>query len=204
MKVVKTLFVAAAVVLMYACGPAQKDSEDKTEAEITDVEEGVENENETMDSETDYAEAMAQISSASGSEVSGEATFTDLGDGTVTFKLTIENATPGPHAVHLHQNGDCSAADATSAGGHWNPAEVEHGKRAVDMKFHSGDIDNLEVGEDGKGVLEMTIEGWSVGGADSTNVINKAVIIHAGADDFESQPSGAAGARVACGVIQAK
>ncbi|MEP2772259.1 MAG: superoxide dismutase family protein [Fulvivirga sp.] len=200
MKMFRTMMLAGVVAMMYACGSAEK----KTEAEITEPEEEVVNEVEDATDEEALVEAEAQLSSASGSEVSGVATFTDLGDGTVTFKISIENATPGSHAIHLHQNGDCSATDATSAGGHWNPAEVDHGKRAVDMQFHAGDIDNVEVGEDGKGVMEMTIEGWSIGGADSTDIINRAVIIHAGADDFESQPSGAAGARVACGVIQMK
>lgn len=146
--------------------------------------------------------AVAEISSASGSSLTGEATFTDLGEGEVTFKITVEGATPGEHAVHLHEKGDCSATDATSAGGHWNPTEAPHGKRPVDMKFHAGDIANIEVGEDGKGELTMTVTGWSVGGSDSTNVIDRAVVIHAQADDFESQPSGAAGKRVGCGVIK--
>lgn len=200
MKMFRTMMLAGAVAMMYACGSAEK----KTEAEVTEPDEEVVNEVQDETAEGAIVEAEALLSSASGSEVSGTATFTDLGDGTVTFKIAIENATPGAHAIHLHQNGDCSADDATSAGGHWNPAAMDHGKRAVDMQFHAGDIDNVEVGEDGKGVMEMTIEGWSIGGPDSTNIINKAVIIHAGADDFESQPSGAAGARVACGVIQMK
>ncbi|MTI21176.1 superoxide dismutase family protein [Fulvivirga sp. RKSG066] len=199
MKVLKSLLLAGAVTFMYACNPAEK-KEAESDSSESDSEEVV-NEVETSTTE-DYVTAMAELSSASGSEVSGKATFTDLGDGTVTFKITLENATPGSHAIHLHQNGDCSADDATSAGGHWNPADVEHGKRAVDMKYHAGDIDNVEVGEDGKGMLEMTIEGWSIGGDESSDILNKAVIIHAGADDFESQPSGAAGARVACGVIK--
>jgi len=197
----KTGIFALAILFIYACGPAEK-KDDTTEAEITEPEDTVSNETESGMTEGDYATAMATISSASGSNLTGEATFTDLGDGTVTMKITLNNATPGPHALHLHQNGDCSADDATSAGGHWNPADVEHGKRAVDMAFHAGDIDNVEVGEDSTGVMEMTVEGWTIGGPDSTNILNKAVIVHAGADDFESQPSGAAGARVGCGVIK--
>lgn len=200
MKSLKPLVFAGVVMLLYACGPADK-KEETSEAQITDPEDTVQNEVKTTD-ETEFVEAMADIKSASGSKVTGKATFTDLGDGTVTFKLTVDNLSPGAHAVHLHEKGDCSAADATSAGGHWNPTNTKHGKRAVDMEYHKGDIDNMEVGEDGKGVLEMTIEGWSIGGPDSTNILNKAVIIHAGADDFTSQPSGAAGARVACGVIK--
>jgi Cu-Zn family superoxide dismutase len=115
--------------------------------------------------------------------------------------LALENLTAGEHAVHLHENGDCSADDATSAGGHWNPAGNDHGKRGED-EYHAGDIDNLTVGEDGIGNLEIVVEGWSIGDGQDSDILNKAIIIHADADDFTSQPSGAAGSRVACGVIQ--
>lgn len=145
--------------------------------------------------------AKATMEPASGSSVSGEATFTEE-NGAVRFELTVENLTPGVHAVHLHEKGDCSAEDATSAGGHWNPTMKPHGKRGDGSSFHKGDIDNISVGDDGKGSLRLTVEGWSVGGPDSTNVIGKSVIIHAERDDFTSQPSGNAGARVSCGVIK--
>lgn len=147
--------------------------------------------------------AVAEISAASGSNVTGTATFTQNGDGPVTMTIRVENLTPGEHAIHLHENGDCSAPDATSAGGHWNPTDDPHGKRG-ENGFHSGDIDNLVAGEDGVATLEMEFDDWSIGGSDDTSILNKAVIIHADADDFESQPAGAAGGRVACGVIQAE
>ncbi len=146
--------------------------------------------------------AVAEISSASGSNVTGTATFTQDGDGPVKMTIRVENLTPGEHAIHLHETGDCSAPDATSAGAHWNPTDDPHGKRG-ENGFHAGDIDNLVAGEDGVATLEMEFDDWSIGGSDDTNILNKAVIIHADADDFESQPSGAAGGRVGCGVIQA-
>lgn len=145
--------------------------------------------------------AKAVIQSASGSTLTGEAVFEET-DGGVKMTLSVKGATPGSHALHLHESGDCSAADATSAGGHWNPMHEDHGNRQSSGEFHSGDIANLEVGEDGTGVLEVTAKDWTVGGADSTNVIGRAVIIHASQDDFVSQPSGNAGARVACGVVE--
>lgn len=200
MKTMKKLNFYMLIVIaaaLAACGGGKQEGQE--EAEEAEGPAAVVTEEEL--SEKVLHTARAEMSPASGSNVTGEATFTDLGDGDVTFKLTVENATAGSHAVHLHEKGDCSAPDASSAGGHWNPAGVEHGKRPVDQQYHAGDIDNLEVGEDGKGELTMTITGWSIGGPDSTNILNKAVIIHAQADDFESQPSGAAGKRVACGVI---
>lgn len=145
--------------------------------------------------------ARAAIQSASGSTLTGEAIFEESNGG-VKMTLTVKGATPGTHAVHLHESGDCSAQDATSAGGHWNPKHEAHGNRAGGGAFHSGDIANLEVGEDGTGTLEVTAADWTIGGAEQTNVIGKAVIIHASQDDFVSQPAGNAGARVGCGVVE--
>ncbi len=147
--------------------------------------------------------AVANISSASGSGLTGTATFTEEG-GKVKLVLTVDKASPGPHAVHLHQNGDCSAPDATSAGPHWNPTKQPHGKRG-EGSHHKGDMPNMEVGQDGKGRLELTVDGWTIGGSDTTtNVVNRAIIVHAKADDYKSQPAGNAGDRVGCGVVTMK
>lgn len=144
--------------------------------------------------------AMAEIQSASGSTLTGEAVFEETAGG-VTMTLTVQGATPGTHAVHLHESGDCSAPDGTSAGPHWNPMNEAHGNRSGGGEFHAGDIANLEVGDDGTGTLEVTADDWTIGTDDASDVIGKAVIIHASPDDFVSQPSGNAGARVGCGVV---
>ncbi|UII25020.1 superoxide dismutase family protein [Fulvivirga maritima] len=199
MKITKYAFaILLGSAVFVSCGPS-KSGEEANDDDSTDV---AEESTSTSAPEKVMMQAKAVINPASDSKLNGEATFTDLGEGLVTFKLTVNHAVPGEHAVHLHEKGDCSAADAKSAGGHWNPTDVKHGNRPVDMQFHAGDIDNMEVGEDSTGVLTMTITGWTIGGADSTNIVGKALIIHGGADDFESQPSGAAGKRVACGVIE--
>ncbi|MEQ8423964.1 MAG: superoxide dismutase family protein, partial [Cyclobacteriaceae bacterium] len=142
----------------------------------------------------------ATLNSASGSTVTGAAHFTQVGDNTVRMALEVQNLTPGEHALHLHENGDCSAPDATSAGGHWNPTGVDHGKRG-EGEFHAGDVINLTAGEDGSVSWEKDIMGWTIGGSDSTNILNRGIIIHEKVDDFVTQPTGAAGGRVACGVI---
>jgi Cu-Zn family superoxide dismutase len=144
--------------------------------------------------------ATAQIQSASGSTLTGEATFEETSDG-VKMTLKVRGAKPGTHAVHLHENGDCSAPDATSAGPHWNPMSHAHGQRSEGGEFHAGDIDNLIVGEDGTGTLEMVAKDWTIGTGTASDIIGKAVIIHADPDDFVSQPAGNAGAREGCGVI---
>jgi Cu-Zn family superoxide dismutase len=144
--------------------------------------------------------AEATISSASGSGLTGRAVFTETG-GAVRVVITVENATPGTHAVHLHQNGDCSKPDATSAGAHWSPDNKPHGKRG-EGQHHAGDMPNMEVGQDGKGKLELTVNEWKIGGSDEkANIINKAIIVHAKADDYKTQPSGNAGDRIGCGVV---
>jgi Cu-Zn family superoxide dismutase len=158
-------------------------------------------EQDAQEAQPEKLSAKATLDAASGSKVKGEVSFSEE-NGSVRFELTAENLTPGEHAVHLHEKGDCSATDASSAGGHWNPTMKPHGKRGSGNSFHKGDIGNMTVGQDGKGTMSLSIEGWSIGGADSTNVVGKSVIIHEKADDFTTQPSGNAGGRISCGVIK--
>lgn len=145
------------------------------------------------------AKAAAKLESRSGSSVSGKAVF-HAKDGKVTMEIEVEGLTPGEHAVHLHEKGDCSAPDATSAGGHWNPTAEAHGKWGT-APYHHGDIGNLVAGADGKAKLEFSTDLWSIGGDPAHDVVGHAVIVHAGVDDFKTQPTGNAGGRVACGVI---
>ena len=144
--------------------------------------------------------AYAVLDGKSGSEMYGKAIFINEPDG-VALLITIENAAPGSHAVHLHETGDCSADDGTSAGGHWNPAGHQHGKWGEDG-HHLGDIGNLEIGADGTGTLEFKTDRWQMGGGVENDIMGKAMIIHADPDDFETQPTGAAGGRIGCGVVE--
>lgn len=196
-KINYVLFICAAS-MMVACGPS-KTGDDVELSDSPQITPGLPSESLQ---ETESNAAMASISPASGSEVSGSATFTQLEDGRVHMILEVENLSPGEHALHLHVEGDCSAPDATSAGDHWNPTDDDHGKRG-DNGYHQGDISNISVGDDGIGRVDMEIEGWTIGDGSDSDILDKAVIIHADPDDFVSQPSGAAGARIACGVIEA-
>lgn len=154
------------------------------------------------DAESLQQEAIAEISSttASGSSVTGEAIFTQDGDD-IMLTVDIRNASPGLHAVHIHATGDCSAPDGTSAGGHWNPTNEQHGRWGGDS-FHLGDLGNIPVGSDGTGYIERTTDLWDIGTGSDLDIVGKAIIVHAGEDDFISQPSGAAGRRIGCGVIE--
>ena len=144
-------------------------------------------------------QANAMIGSSNDSGVTGMAVFTQNGD-QITLTAEIQGASPGLHAIHIHAYGDCSAPDGTSAGGHWNPTGVAHGKWG-EGEFHLGDIGNITVGEDGTGRITLTTDLWEIGTGSDVDVVGKGIIVHAGADDFISQPSGAAGARIGCGVI---
>lgn len=146
-------------------------------------------------------EVMVAMGSKSGSNVTGTIVLTQ-GEKEVTMVASFTGFTPGEHAIHIHENGDCSSDDGKSAGGHWNPTTEDHGKWG-DHDHHMGDIGNLVANEEGGATLTFSTDKWCIGCDDETkNVLGKAFIVHASADDFESQPSGAAGAREACGVIQ--
>lgn len=143
--------------------------------------------------------ASAQLEARSGSGLTGVAAVTE-DSGKVTLRVSVSGAAPGRHGVHLHETPDCSAPDASSAGGHWNPAAQTHGGFDA-PPTHLGDLGNLDVAADGTGVLERSSERWSVGTGQPNDVIGRAVIIHSGVDDLQSQPAGNAGGRVGCGVI---
>ena len=144
-------------------------------------------------------QAIATIGPASGSSVTGMATFTQNGD-QITVTIEIQNTTPGLHAVHIHESGDCSSPDGKSAGGHWNPTDVAHGKWG-EGEFHLGDLGNITVAEDGTGSFELTTDLWEIGTGSDIDVVGRGIVVHADADDFTSQPSGNAGARIGCGAI---
>ncbi|MEX2401540.1 MAG: superoxide dismutase family protein [Rhodothermales bacterium] len=141
--------------------------------------------------------AVAQLEPTEGNDVTGTVTFTAL-NGSVQIEGSVMNLSPGEHGFHVHEVGDCSAPDASSAGGHFNPEGVDHGARTDDVR-HVGDLGNIEAGPDGTAEFFFEDDRLALSGEHS--IIGRAVVVHGGADDLTSQPSGAAGARVACGVI---
>ena len=143
------------------------------------------------------------LNAKSNSNVSGNAVFKEE-NGTVTMTAIIDGLEPGNHAIHIHEKADCSSDDGKSAGGHWNPTAQPHGKWGDEAGYHKGDIGNLTADDNGNGTITFSTSEWCMGCEDKNkNIIGKAIIIHAGADDLTSQPSGAAGARVSCaGIIE--
>lgn len=197
MKKIHLIIGASLLMLSTAC-------EKKTEPVVEPTEDTVVVEEETT-TETDPMEADKVLeltfSPASDSNLSGTAVFTQNGD-EVTLQVDLEGLTPGDHAIHVHEKGDCSAPDAKSAGGHWNPAGTEHGKFDVEA-FHMGDIGNLTANEEGKASLTFSTDKWCLDCEDEMqNLMGRALIVHESADDFTSQPTGNAGGRIGCLVIE--
>ena len=104
------------------------------------------------------------------------------------------------HGFHVHAVGNCASADFLSAGDHFNPTHKPHG--AQDKPHHAGDMPSLLADPAGKIDARFTLEGVTLGGADG--FVGHAVVLHASADNYDAQPSGNAGARIACGVIAAQ
>lgn len=144
-----------------------------------------------------YTKAIATMHPTAGNEVSGMVTFEKTLDGIKVSGL-IQGLSEGEHGFHIHTYGDCSADDATSAGGHFNPKGTDHGAPG-DKERHVGDLGNITANADGEATINLVDSTITLNGSHS--IIGRAVVIHGGADDFESQPSGAAGPRVACGTV---
>jgi len=146
--------------------------------------------------------AIAELAPTQGSDTSGTITFT-VADGGIRAAGEVRGLPPGTeHGFHVHEHGDCSAPDASSAGGHFNPGATEHG-RVGHGAHHGGDSDNIVANDQGVAVVDTLLMGVTLGDGAATDILGKGVIVHADADDYVSQPTGNAGARLACGVIGA-
>ncbi|MHB0972508.1 MAG: superoxide dismutase family protein [Thermoanaerobaculia bacterium] len=142
--------------------------------------------------------ANALMEARSGSKVTGSVGFTELSDGSVRVTVSMDNVEPGTHGFHVHEKGDCSAPDATSAGGHFNPTSHEHGAHAPES--HAGDFGNLTADANGQIRNEFLTRSITLSPG-ATSAIGRAVVLHASADDLKTQPTGNSGGRIACGVI---
>ena len=144
--------------------------------------------------------AAVSLKSVDTMKVSGDLTLSAEAGG-VHINGTINGLTPGTqHGFHIHETGDCSAPDFKSAGGHFNPGNKEHGNPMSEM-HHAGDMMNLAVTDSGSATIDVTVPGVTLGDGGADDVMNRAIVVHAGPDDYTSQPAGDSGGRIACGVI---
>ncbi|MEX0780212.1 MAG: superoxide dismutase family protein [Balneolales bacterium] len=150
------------------------------------------------DNSVEHDQLVAVITPTEGNDISGEVTFTQENNG-VSVNATISGLDPeSRHGFHIHQYGDCTADDGTSAGGHFNPQNMRHSD-PDDTERHMGDLGNLDSDQNGIATLNFTDSVIQLTG--ESGILGRGVIVHAGEDDLETQPTGDAGPRLGCGVI---
>lgn len=156
---------------------------------------------EVVEEKSEIITISIPLEARSDSKASGKVVFTEE-NGVVTMYGEVNGLTSGLHAVHLHEKSDCSDPEGMSTGGHWNPTFERHGKWGDAEGYHKGDIGNFEADGNGFGVISFATDQWCIGCGDETkDIMGKSVIVHAGVDDFVTQPTGDAGGRISCGGI---
>lgn len=144
--------------------------------------------------------AAVRLAPTAGNQVAGTVTFEPKSGGGLRLVGEVSGLKPGSaHGFHVHEKGDCSSPDAASAGGHFNPAGRKHGDPAAG-EHHAGDLPNLKA--DGKGVAKVAMDAPGLTLQGDGSIVGRALVVHQDADDYQSQPAGNSGARLACGVIK--
>ncbi len=205
------LATASLALLLSACDSDQQDpplmpeeeAPANVETQSPNVDESITDNSGEADDVAQFAlleRAVAEIAPTENHQAAGTVSFRPTEDETAMLvTLDLTGLEPGQHGFHIHENGDCSAPDASSAGGHFNPYDSSHGG-PDDAERHLGDLGNIEASSEGRVKTELRFAGLAFSGPAS--ILQKAVVIHAGADDLSTDPSGNAGARVGCGVIK--
>jgi Cu-Zn family superoxide dismutase len=147
-------------------------------------------------------EGVAQIAPTQGNTVTGSVALNSSPQG-VRITGAIQGLKPNAEfGFHVHEKGDCSAPDGSSAGGHFNPTQAQHGD-PTSSTHHAGDMVNIRSNGEGVAQVDTTAAGTTLHGEPTTDIMGKAIVVHEGPDDYKTQPSGNSGKRVACGVIGA-
>ncbi|RED42718.1 Cu-Zn family superoxide dismutase [Winogradskyella eximia] len=193
MKNLKLLVLTFAVVFTTACKDTTKTADTTIKTETEEIKDNISSEK----------KLSITLSPKSDSNVEGTINFSEK-NGIVTMAGTVTGLEEGEHAIHIHEKADCSAADGTSSGGHWNPTGQPHGAWGDKAGYHKGDIGNLTANANGRATITKSTNEWCIGCGDETkDILGKAVIVHIGIDDLKTQPTGAAGARIGCaGIIE--
>jgi len=195
MKKIASVLLLSTLCITFSC---KTDKKETIESEKPPIEENV-----TKLKPREAKTVTIKLNSKSNSNVTGKIAFKDE-EGIVKMYGRVNGLDQGVHAIHIHQTADCSSEDGKSAGGHWNPTAQPHGQWGDEKGYHKGDIGNFEADENGNGKIEFATDQWCIGCGDpEKDILGKAIIVHQGTDDYTSQPSGAAGARVSCaGIIE--
>jgi Cu-Zn family superoxide dismutase len=143
--------------------------------------------------------AHAALQPTQGNTAKGMAMFHTSANG-VILHARLSGLKPNQeHGFHIHEKGDCSAQDGTSTGGHFNPGGKPHGPQHAD--HHAGDLPALKADANGNADLRVEVHGLGIGQG-AADIVGRGLIVHALPDDYKTQPTGNAGARIACAVIQ--
>ncbi|MFC4713282.1 superoxide dismutase family protein [Planococcus dechangensis] len=203
------MFLLGLVLLLSACGNEADEPATETDGAGDAQEEEVEGEEETPPegSEADpEGSSEIQMLTVEFLDADGEATGTaelTEEDSGVLVTLNVEGLEPGMHGIHFHEEGLCEAPDFESAGGHFNPTGASHGHDNPDGP-HAGDLENLEVADDGTSTDELMAENVTLQIGEEHSLLKEggtALVIHASEDDGQTDPSGDSGDRIACGVV---
>lgn len=147
-------------------------------------------------------EAVAQIAPTQGNTVTGSLALAQSAEG-VHISGAVQGLKPDAEfGFHVHEKGDCSAPDGSSAGGHFNPTQAQHGN-PTSTAHHAGDMVNIRSNVEGAAQVDTTVAGTTLHGDPTTDLMGKAIVVHESPDDYATQPSGNSGKRIACGVIAA-
>lgn len=153
--------------------------------------------------ESSATEASATLAATQGNQAAGQLTLNVEDGGAVRVTGTLHGLEAGSvHGIHIHETGDCSAPDASSAGAHFNPGGAPHGDPAGPA-HHAGDMPNITADAQGDAMVDLRVSGLELGSGGANDAIGKALVVHEKADDYQTQPSGDSGSRIACGVIEA-
>ncbi|HYG07537.1 MAG TPA: superoxide dismutase family protein [Stenotrophomonas sp.] len=195
-----TLFIATALALV-ACKREQAPADSAATAEPAGQAATPAAATAPQAPEAGAASATAEIKPTQGNEVKGQVSFKVV-DGAVRVSGQLSGLKPNSeHGFHIHEKGDCSAPDGSSAGGHFNPAQSQHGSVTTDM-HHGGDMPNITADAQGNATIDGPVSNnVNIGKGDNFDIAGHAVIVHADPDDYKTQPTGNAGGRLACGVI---
>ncbi|MBN3860357.1 superoxide dismutase family protein [Neisseriaceae bacterium PsAf] len=193
MKKQNKILASLCVLMLAACSSSQSSNDIKTSSNTKSKVLGADE------------QVIIPLQAKSGSQVSGTIEVYALKEGTVLLQLKAKNVPPGLHAIHVHENPDCSSADGSSAGGHWNPTQDKHGRWGHKNGYHKGDIGVFLADKEGNVdyTFKTTTDSWCIGCNDpAKNILGHSIILHSDPDDFVTQPTGNAGGRIACGVIR--
>jgi superoxide dismutase, Cu-Zn family len=187
------LVIAAASFALAACGPKEPTANVPTAPADTGAPEAP--------PEPPPPQHRVNLAATQGNEAAGELVLTAMPDG-----VRIEGSISGlkadtEHGFHVHEKGDCSAPDASSAGEHFNPTSQPHGDPGG-ATHHAGDMQNIRADAEGRAPVSTVVNAVTLGDGGTNDVVGKAIVVHAKRDDYKTQPSGDSGDRIACGVIE--